>query len=267
MNRSFRALAPALVAVFVSAPAFAQSDALDRSVLPIPEPPRPVYTELDARNATPPPRFEVKAPEGAPNVLIVSSTTWASASRAPSAGRSICRPSRRWPTTACATTSSTRPRCVRRRARALDRPQSSHEQHGRHYRDRHRLSRQHRAAPERDRAARRNAASQRLFDRGLRQEPRDGRLGDEPLGPTDRWPTRSGFDKFYGFIGGETNQWHPSIFKDMTPVEPPHDPHYHFMTDMTNQAIDWALGKIADARQAVLHLFRARRRACAAPRA
>ena len=44
---------------------------MDRTVLPIPEPKPPVYTELDARNAKPPPRFEVKAPEGAPNVLIV----------------------------------------------------------------------------------------------------------------------------------------------------------------------------------------------------
>ena len=31
-----------------------------------------------------------------------------------------------------------------------------------------------------------------------------------PSGPTDRWPTRSGFDKFYGFIGGEANQWAPA---------------------------------------------------------
>ena len=51
--------------------AAAQSDRLDRSVLPIPEPPVPVYTELDARNAKPPVRFEVKAPPAAPNVLIV----------------------------------------------------------------------------------------------------------------------------------------------------------------------------------------------------
>ena len=64
------ALGLALGAVVAGAPA-AQSDGLDRSVLPIPEPPVPVYTELDARNAKPPPRFEVKAPEGAPNVLIV----------------------------------------------------------------------------------------------------------------------------------------------------------------------------------------------------
>jgi arylsulfatase A-like enzyme len=60
-----------------------------------------------------------------------------------------------------------------------------------------------------------------------------------PSGPTDRWPTRSGFDHFYGFIGGETNQWAPAIYEDMSRVELPKDPHYHFMTDMTNQAIKW----------------------------
>src|SRR5512143_93626 len=48
-----------------------QTGAIDRTVLPIPEPNYPHETELDARKATPPPRFEVKAPEGAPNVLIV----------------------------------------------------------------------------------------------------------------------------------------------------------------------------------------------------
>ncbi len=44
---------------------------LDRTVLPIPEPKRPPITELDARKAKAPPRFEVKAPQGAPNVVIV----------------------------------------------------------------------------------------------------------------------------------------------------------------------------------------------------
>ena len=59
-------------------PAAAQSPAsvgvvlpTDRTVLPIPEPQYPHSTVLDARNAKPPPRFEVKAPAGAPNVLIV----------------------------------------------------------------------------------------------------------------------------------------------------------------------------------------------------
>src|SRR5450432_4567171 len=60
-----------------------------------------------------------------------------------------------------------------------------------------------------------------------------------PSGPTDRWPIRSGFDKFYGFIGGETNQWSPMIYDGMIKIEPPHDANYHFMTDMTNQAINW----------------------------
>jgi arylsulfatase len=58
-------------------------------------------------------------------------------------------------------------------------------------------------------------------------------------GPYDRWPTHQGFDKFYGFIGGETNQWAPYLFDGVTPVDLPDDPNYHFMTDMTNQAVSW----------------------------
>jgi len=38
-------------------------------------------------------------------------------------------------------------------------------------------------------------------------------------GPLDRWPTHSGFDKFYGFIGGETNQWAPAIFDGNIRIE------------------------------------------------
>jgi len=44
---------------------------MDRTVLPIQEPDPPTYSELDARNVEAPPRFEVRAPEGAPNVVIV----------------------------------------------------------------------------------------------------------------------------------------------------------------------------------------------------
>ncbi len=58
-------------------------------------------------------------------------------------------------------------------------------------------------------------------------------------GPYFRWPTNSGFDKFYGFIGGETNQWDPVIFDGVTKVAKKDDPDYHFTTDMTNEAIDW----------------------------
>jgi arylsulfatase len=63
-----------------------------------------------------------------------------------------------------------------------------------------------------------------------------------PMGPFDRWPSPgNGFEHFYGFIGGETNQYAPAIYRDTVPVEPDRTPEqgYHFTEDMTDQAIDW----------------------------
>jgi arylsulfatase A-like enzyme len=63
-----------------------------------------------------------------------------------------------------------------------------------------------------------------------------------PLGPFDSWPTGGGgFEHFYGFIGGETNQYAPAIYDGTTPVEPDRTPEegYHFTEDMTGRAIDW----------------------------
>ena len=54
-------------------------------------------------------------------------------------------------------------------------------------------------------------------------------------GPYDRWPTHQGFDKFYGFLGGETDQWYPLIYDGVTRVTPPEVKDYHFTTDMTNR--------------------------------
>lgn len=61
------------------------------------------------------------------------------------------------------------------------------------------------------------------------------------VGPFDRWPTGLGFDYFYGFNNGETNQYYPVLFENTRPVEPDKTPAegYHFMTDMTDRAIDW----------------------------
>jgi len=60
-------------------------------------------------------------------------------------------------------------------------------------------------------------------------------------GPFDRWPTGMGFDYFYGFIGGETHQYYPVLFENTVAVEPPKSPEdgYHFMEDMTDKAINW----------------------------
>jgi arylsulfatase A-like enzyme len=63
-----------------------------------------------------------------------------------------------------------------------------------------------------------------------------------PMGPFDAWPTGGGgFEYFYGFIGGETNQYYPAIYEGTTPVEPEKTPEegYHFTEDMTDKAIRW----------------------------
>ncbi len=62
-----------------------------------------------------------------------------------------------------------------------------------------------------------------------------------PMGPFDLWPTGSGFEYFYGFVAGETNQYYPAIYEGTTPIEPPKTPAegYHFTEDMTDKAIAW----------------------------
>jgi len=63
-----------------------------------------------------------------------------------------------------------------------------------------------------------------------------------PAGPFDAWPTGGGgFEYFYGFIGGEANQWYPTLFEGTTPVELKKTPEqgYHLLPDMTDKAIKW----------------------------
>src|SRR5262249_32182754 len=62
------------------------------------------------------------------------------------------------------------------------------------------------------------------------------------MGPFDAWPTGGGgFEYFYGFLGGETNQYDPAIYEGTTPINPPSTPEegYHFTEDMTDKAIAW----------------------------
>ena len=67
-------------------------------------------------------------------------------------------------------------------------------------------------------------------------------MADEPDGTLRRLADRgSGFEYFYGFIGGETNQYYPAVYEGTTPVEPEKTPEegYHFTEDMTDKAIQW----------------------------
>jgi arylsulfatase A-like enzyme len=63
-----------------------------------------------------------------------------------------------------------------------------------------------------------------------------------PQGPFDRWPSPgNGMEHFYGFIGGETNQWYPVLYENTVPVQPDRTPEegYHLMEDLTDRAIGW----------------------------
>ena len=62
-----------------------------------------------------------------------------------------------------------------------------------------------------------------------------------PAGPFDRWPTGSGFEYFYGFVGGETNQYYPTLYEGTTPVEPGRAPEqgYHLTEDLADHGVDW----------------------------
>ncbi|MBV8682515.1 MAG: arylsulfatase [Caulobacteraceae bacterium] len=66
-------------------------------------------------------------------------------------------------------------------------------------------------------------------------------------GPYDRWPLGRGFERFYGFLGGETNQWYPDLIHDNHQVEPPATPEegYHLTVDL----VEKAKAMIADGKQ------------------
>ena len=221
-------------------PVILSEDGMDRSLLPIREPVRPKYKELDVRNAAAPPRFEVKAPKGAPNVVIVLiddmgfgvseafggpismpameklgnnglkyNTFHTTALSAPTRMALLTgynhHSNNMGVITEAATTfpgyTGVRPQTITPMAEVL----------------------------------RQNGYNTAQF--GKCHEVPPWELSSN--GPQDRWPTRSGFEKFYGFLGGETNEWSPTLYDGVTLVEPPEDPNYHFTTDMTNQAISW----------------------------
>jgi arylsulfatase A-like enzyme len=62
-----------------------------------------------------------------------------------------------------------------------------------------------------------------------------------PMGPYRQWPTGMGFEHFYGFLGGETNQWYPALYEGTTPVEPEKTPEegYYLNDDLSSHAIKW----------------------------
>ena len=58
-----------------------------------------------------------------------------------------------------------------------------------------------------------------------------------PAGPFTYWPSGQGFDRFYGFLAADTDNWNPTLFEDHAPITVPPADHYHFSADMANRAI------------------------------
>lgn len=217
-----------------------ENNGLDRTVLPIQEPKPEVITEQDARNATAPPRWEVKAPEKAPNVVIVliddfgfgQSSTFGGPINMPTFTRmsqnglmynrfhttSLCSPTRVGLLTG-------RNHHVNNAGAIMELATGFPGNTG---------VRPNSVAPLAE-MLRLNGYSTAAFGKYHETAPWEVSVS----GPYDRWPTHSGFDKFYGFIGGETNQWAPAIYDGTVRVEAPDDPNYHFTVDMTNQATNW----------------------------
>jgi len=218
----------------------ASPDGIDRTVLPIKHPERVRYSELDVRNTTPPSKFEVTAPKDAPNVVIILMDdmgfavpeTFGGPAYMPTLDRlakngltynrfhttALCTPTR------AALLTGYNPHSVNlgiitELATAYPgytsiRPQS--------------------ITPMAE-VLRQNGYSTAQFGKS-HETPTWEKSSN---GPQDRWPTHSGFEKFYGFLGGITNNWAPVIYDGVTMIETPSYPGYHFTNDMTNQAVSW----------------------------
>jgi len=215
---------------------------LDRTILPIAPPARPDVKILDVHNATPPSRFQVKAPNGAPNVLVVLVDDLGFAGTSKFGGpvttpnfekianegvyynnfhtTAVCSPTR-------AAIKSGRNHHVNNMGGIIETGTAFPGNTGQIPID---------VAPVAE-MLRHNGYSTAAFGKWHETAAWEASVS----GTFTRWPTgpNGGFDKFYGFLGGETNQWAPYIYDGTHPVELPEDPNYHFLTDMTDQAISW----------------------------
>jgi len=213
---------------------------LDRTILPIQPPSLPPVTIMDARDAEKPEPFDVKAPEGAPNVVVVliddigfgATSTFGGAIHTPTFDKlaenglrfnhfhttALCSPTR-------ASLLSGRNHhnvnvgSVMEIATGFAGNQGIRPDNAKYFAE----------------TLRQNGYSTAAF--GKWHETATWEVSVS--GPYFRWPTHSGFDKFYGFIGGETNMWDPVIFDGVTKVSKKDDPDYHFTVDMTDEAVEW----------------------------
>jgi len=212
----------------------------DRTVLPIPQPVPKAITEPDPRKAKMPSRLELTAPKGAPNVLLVLSDdmgfgqpgAFGGPINMPTLDRIAKQGLRynRFHTTAV---------CSATRAALLN-GNNAHTVNAGEIADNatgfpgNTFVRPNNVTPLAE-ILRLNGYSTAAY--GKSHETPGWEI--IPTGPFDRWPTSLGFEKFYGFVGGDMNHWAPSLYDGTTKVELKRDANYHLTTDMANKAIEW----------------------------
>ena len=212
----------------------------DRTVLPLAEPSRPVSTILDVRDATPPPRFEVSAPAGAPNVLLIliddlgfgGTSAFGGPVATPSFDQIAHEGIAYTNFHTAATCSPTRAALLSGRNPHVANMGGIAESGTAFPGNTTQIPNEVASIAE---VLRLNGFSTAAFGKWHQTPPWETSIS----GPFDRWPIGQGFDKFYGFIGFSTNQWTPAIIDGTTRIEPRRDPGYNFMTDMADQAVDW----------------------------
>jgi len=236
------ATAPATAQVQQAAPAPAAAPASTGpklgEILPFPQPPRPVITEPDWRKVPQPKPVSIRPPKGAPNILVIlqDQTSYADPStfggpiNFPTMDRlakegltytnfhvnSLCSPSR----TALLTG---RNQHQNSQAAVVDGATSYPGDTG---------MRPKSVAPIAE-ILRQWGYCTSMFGKSHETPPWETSMS----GPFDRWPARQGFEKFYGFIGGEKNLFRPYLVDGTTELGVPRDPNYHFNVDITDKAI------------------------------
>lgn len=217
------------------------SDGFNRTILPMTPPAIEPYTQEDARDATAPSPWEVKAPKGAPNVILVlvddfgfgMSSAFGGPIKMPFAEKlatSGLRFNRFHTTALCSPT---------RTALLTGRNHHSNNMAG--------ITEAATAFPGNTGVRPASIAQTAMILKlngfntaqfGKNHETPAWQI--HPSGSFENWPTGQGFEKFYGFMGGETNQFYPGVWDGTSRVEVPvEDPNYHFTTDMTDKAVQW----------------------------
>ena len=232
--------ASALSVSLLLMPPIAMAQELNRNVLPIAEPSYQPITELDVRKSKAPPLFDPKAPKGAPNVVLVLLDDMGFGQ--PSTfGGGINTPT-------LDMLAAGGLRYINLHTAALCSPTRAALLTGRNHHSNNTGAVQDVATSFPGNTGKRPNSIAPLAEILRLNGYNTGAFGKwhlTPLwettnsGPFTLWPTYSGFQKFYGFLGGEANQWAPLLYDGTYKVEIPDDPKYYLTTDLANQAIGW----------------------------